>query len=349
MVGKRSRMCVCVSQVGCFALAVPLIALSLFAVPASPTEAKNKRTIQGQASTKLSPAYRNVSSTSPALMLTPNQIQFSEVPVGEFSSQMVRLTNTGESLLQIKRILAPGLEFRIEGQVIPFVIAKGTSADFTISYRPKSAGRASAHVWIYTSEHLEPFAAELVASDVSAQEELVASVANLDFAEIPAGSRAVKEISLMNVGNCEVAISGVRVIGDDSFGVTGPEGLKLKPGQKIDLAVTLQATTLGLRSGALKVSEKLEIPLTAVAVPASSRMIKLQWEGDLETVPGYVVYRSADATGPYEQIASALAATEYLDSGLAPGHTYYYMVASSGSDDTENESSLPISVTVPEG
>jgi fibronectin type 3 domain-containing protein len=40
---------------------------------------------------------------------------------------------------------------------------------------------------------------------------------------------------------------------------------------------------------------------------------------------------------------------EYTDTGLAAGHTYYYVVTSLDSDQVESEYSAQITATVPEG
>jgi hypothetical protein len=286
------------------------------------------------------------------LEVTPSEVQFSEVPAGEMSSQMLHLTNTGEALLQIKRIVAP-VGFHVVGQVLPFVVARGTSADITISYRPKGDGAVAGRVLIYTSEQAEPLELRLTASAIQARKELAASVASVDFADVPVGSRESKEVLLTNTGSVDVTIANVTSEGD-GFAASGANGTRLGAGQTMSLAVSFTPRNAGTRSGTLRVAttggaDGLEIPLNASGVTGSQRVVRLQWENDPASAARYSVYRAADATGPYEQIAAAVSAAEYIDSGLAVGHTYYYVVASVGSDEAESEYSEPMSATVPEG
>ena len=92
----------------------------------------------------------------------------------------------------------------------------------------------------------------------------------------------------------------------------------------------------------------LTIALTASGAGSSQSTVKLNWEESPVTVAGYVVYRSAEASGPYMRVSSwPVPSSEYVDTGLAAGHTYYYVVSSLDEDQVESEYSTPISATVP--
>lgn len=352
MVGKLPRPCARAPRIVACGMAIQLVFLSLGATPIfSSTETKSPDAVHVPPAPKALVADSPQAETpvEPALQLTPNQIRFGEVPVGELSSQMVRLTNVSEQLQQIDRIEVPDTEFRVSGQVMPFVIASGTSADFTLSYRPGSERQRAGSILIYSAGRRAPLAVDLRASAVAAQQELVASVASLDFSDVPVGTVSSKQLSVVNAGNRDVNVPAVTLVGECGFTVAGPTNIRLAPGQNVELSVNFRATNTGACKAVLKFAENLETPLTANGVAGSSRVVKLEWEGVPESGLGYIVYRSADASGPYEQIATSLNATEYLDSGLAAGHTYYYVVTQTVTDDTQGELSAPISATVPEG
>jgi hypothetical protein len=350
MVGNFSRRCVRASRFSRFRTVAAFLVPCLVAFSGTSAPAKAHRVLHPATIVQTGIASPQADlPVKAALEITPARVRFEETPIGEVSSQMVRLTNTGEDLLQIKRIEGVTTEFSISGQVVPFVIAKGTSADFTVSYRPKSEGHEAARIVIYASEIREPVAIDLVGSAVAPQQELVATVASLDFADVPIGTPVAKQISITNTGNRELRVPAATLTGDSGFSVTEFAGIKLSPGQKADICVSFQATTTGRRQALLRISENLEIQLTAIGVPGSSSVIKLQWDGNPASASGYALYRSADASGPYERIAGSLNAAEYLDSGLAAGHTYYYVVTATEMDDRQGEFSEPISATVPEG
>ena len=352
MVGKLPRPCARAPRIVACGMAIHLVFLSLSAIPTfSSTDAKSRDGVHVPAVPKtfVTDSPQAETPAKPALQLTPNQIRFEEVPVGELSSQMVRLTNVSGELQQIDRIEVPDTEFGVSGQVMPFVIASGTSADFTLSYRPRSERQRAGSILIYSADRRAPLALDLRASAVAAQQELVASVASVDFSDVPVGTVSSKQLSVVNTGNRDVNVPAVTLTGECGFSVAGPTNIRLAPGQKVELSVNFRATNIGACKGVVRIAETLEIPVTANGVAGSSRVVKLEWEGVPESGSGYVLYRSADASGPYEQIAASLNATEYLDSGLAAGHTYYYVVTQTGTNDTPGEFSAPISATVPEG
>jgi len=226
-------------------------------------------------------------------------------------------------------------------------------SDFTIAYRPKTEGGFIGKLLIYTDAQREPIIVNVSASATSGQSELTASTASVEFADVAVGSRSVKEISVTNAGNRAAGIASINVPDDQEFSVAGATAAKLEPGQTVSFAVSFSPKSLGERNGTLKISTRagddLEIPLSAVGAAGAQSTVRLQWEENPGGAAGYTVYRAADATGPYERIAAELSSAEYLDSGLAAGHTYFYVVSSIGADQTESEYSEPISATVPEG
>jgi hypothetical protein len=63
----------------------------------------------------------------------------------------------------------------------------------------------------------------------------------------------------------------------------------------------------------------------------------LNWDDNTESdLAGYNVYRSTTAGGPYTKIAALPTTSDYTDSGLVNGTTYYYVVTSV--DQAANES-----------
>jgi fibronectin type 3 domain-containing protein len=65
-------------------------------------------------------------------------------------------------------------------------------------------------------------------------------------------------------------------------------------------------------------------------------------------VSGYNAYRSSVSGGPYTKLDSALiTTTQYTDSTVVAGHTYFYMVTSVDSSNVESTDSNQISTTVP--
>jgi len=67
-------------------------------------------------------------------------------------------------------------------------------------------------------------------------------------------------------------------------------------------------------------------PLGVAATPVSTNQIQVSWTA-FNSSATYTVKRSTVSGGPYATIATGVAATSYLDSGLASGMVYYYVVS----------------------
>ena len=291
------------------------------------------------------------SASSAVLECTPKVVRFENVPAGDTYTQTVKITNVSGGAFQIKRIAASSRDFGITGILLPVVVAPGTSETFTISYQGRAEAPAEAQIRIVTSVGDVPLV--LKASTVKDERELTASEARIDFEDVALGSSSQREVVLTNSGNRALSISGISVSGSE-FGLSGAGAVSLSPGQKVNLAVNFAPKSTGGHEGRLTVlsaegESLLELPLSAVGVAASQNVVKLNWEESPASVGGYLIYRSSDPTGPYTRLSSqAIPSAEYVDTGLAAGHTYYYVVTAVGADDVESEYSAPISATVPE-
>ena len=340
MVG--TRYCKCVNFSGLRRSLLILAGASLFTAQAS----------VGQ-STRSAIANTEPTHTAPtATEVTPSVVSFVDVPVGDTYTQTVTITNANEGVLQIKKITASRDNFQITGIMLPVVVAHGTSQSFTVSYRAEAEGRTAGEISILTNAGDLPLVIPVKAFSAAGQKELTASAAAVDFEDVAVGSAGKKELVLTNSGNRDLRISGITASGA-GFSVSGATAVNLSPGQNVSVNVSFAPKSAGRQTGSLKVASAegeslVTIPLTASGAASSQSAIKLNWEESPVSVAGYVVYRSAEPSGPFTRVSSeAVPSGEYTDTGLAAGHTYYYVVTSLDSDQVESEYSEPIAATVP--
>jgi hypothetical protein len=279
-------------------------------------------------------------------------VTFQDVPVGDTYSQTVRITNLGEGTLQIKKISTSSADLQITGILLPVVVAHGTSESFTISFRPKGESRKDGEISIFTSSGDAPAVLTVRTSTVKVQTELAASEAAIDFEDVAVGGVGKHEVALTNSGTRDLTIAGVSATGA-AFSVSGATAVRLTPGQSVSVEVNFAPKSAGRQNGQLTISGTdggllVLIPLAGTSAESSRSAVRLNWEESPVNVAGYVVYRSAESSGPYTRISEA-ATSEFVDTGLAVGHTYYYVVTSLNADQVESEYSSPISATVPEG
>ena len=89
-------------------------------------------------------------------------------------------------------------------------------------------------------------------------------------------------------------------------------------------------------------------PAVQVLPPPVSYSVSLDWNPSTSAVSGYNVYRGTVSGGPYTQInPSLVTTTQYQDSDVESGQTYYYVVTSVDSSNVESAYSNQTSATIP--
>src|SRR5260370_10346030 len=64
---------------------------------------------------------------SPSVQATPEAVRFVDVLIGETYTQVVRITNISEGVIQIKRIIPSNTDFRESGILFPVVVSPRSS------------------------------------------------------------------------------------------------------------------------------------------------------------------------------------------------------------------------------
>ncbi len=284
-----------------------------------------------------------------SLAATPSSASFPNVPQGESYSQAIRLSNSATSGLRITKITSSNSYFAVSGVTLPLSIAKGSSANITISYKPQSLGTTSATVSVYTNVDSSPLQIKLSGSVVRDTIGVSSSSSSVAFSNVGIGTKVTKTITLTSDGNSNLAISKLSVSGA-GYTVTG-SALTLSPNQKTTVEVSFDPTSTGGKTGTLSIysnapNSPLKIALSGNGVAASTHSVSLKWSGK-GSVSGYYVYRATSSAGPYTQLnATAIVAEEYTDLTVASGETYYYVVRATNAGD-ESDDSNEVSVKVP--
>jgi hypothetical protein len=282
--GGRLRTCVRLG--GSAEVFLTIVAIIMAAIPAASRTRWTTSLLNTESSHAVSAATMEV---------TPDGVNFLDVPAGETYTQMVRLTNVSKETFQIKRIAVSSADFRITGILLPVVVAPGTSEAFTVSYRGRAEAQA-AQVHIVTSTGDTRVVVQVRASAVKDQPELTASEAQLDFEDVAVGSSSQKEVVLTNSGNRALSISGLEVSGQD-FSVSRSGAVSLSPGQTITVGVNFKPKAAGRSAGSLRVlgaqgGSLLDLPLRATGAPASQNVVKLNWQASPAGAAGYMIYGS---------------------------------------------------------
>jgi hypothetical protein len=102
------------------------------------------------------------------LTATPTSINFGNVTTGANVSQSVTLTNTGNSSVSVSNISVTGSGFGGVGYLLPFTVAAGQSASFSVTCAPSTATSLSGSVTVTSNAANSPLVISLAALGISA-------------------------------------------------------------------------------------------------------------------------------------------------------------------------------------
>ncbi|HKW29789.1 MAG TPA: hypothetical protein VJT54_10665, partial [Verrucomicrobiae bacterium] len=120
----------------------------------------------------------------------------------------------------------------------------------------------------------------------------------------------------------------------------------------IGAATSFSATFAPFSATVMAMSPANQPPVTptSLVATASNAVVSLSWNGSAGA-DSYIVKRSTTSGSGYVTLASGVAATSYLDSGVVGGTTYYYVVAAANnsgvSSDSAEASATPLGPVPP--
>src|SRR5260370_26960040 len=187
---------------------------------------------------------------------------------------------------------------------------------------------------------------------VSSGPELGVTPATLNFGKVTLGSSATLPATL-TASNDAVTISSDRSTSSE-FALRGLNlPVTIPAGQSVHLKVRFTPNASGTASGkAGFISNAVDSPtveeLTGTGVAPGSHQVDISWDtGDGKAV-GYNVYRGTIQGVPYRRINTALdSSTNYTDSTVVAGATYYYVATEANGKGQESVYSKPWPAIMP--
>src|SRR6202046_2206803 len=288
------------------------------------------------------------------LAAVPGTATFGNVSTGNTNSQTISLTNNGTASLVISHASVTGTGFSITGISTPLTISSGSNATFNAVFAPNAAGSATGSISLTSNAPNSPLTIALSGTGVAGTQLLSFSTSSLSFGSVNVGSNTNLSASLTNTGNSSVTISAVNVTGA-VFTVSGVNsGETLTAGQSVPVTVQFAPTAAGAVSGKISLlsnatNSPATLGLSGSGAQQSTRTVSLSWTDSATTVVGHNVYRGTNTGGPYgsKLTASPVTSTQFTDTGLQSGQTYYYVVTAVDSNGVESVYSNQATASIP--
>lgn len=181
--------------------------------------------------------------------------------------------------------------------------------------------------------------------------QLAVTPTSMSFGSVTIGS-SQSQTGTLTAGNSSVTVSTASWNGT-GFSLTGISFPVIIPaGQKIPFTVTFTPQSAGSVPGTISfLSNSTNSPTNAQldgsGVAPTPYTVKLSWSTSSSSIQGYNVYRGGQTGGPYTKISRLQPSTGYIDSAVASGQNYYYVVTAVGTDSFESNYSNEFHAVIP--
>jgi hypothetical protein len=287
-----------------------------------------------------------------SIVAMPPSVNFASVPDGGIYSQTIRLSNTSNNRLKVTKVLASGEAVHVFGLGLPFQLEAGQTATFNVTYSPTPRGNAGGAIAVTNNRDVAPLLIPVSAAPETEKAALSVDINEVKFGGVTVGSKESRNLTLTNVGKKDVKISRVSV-GNSAFSVERGSEATLAPEQSASVTVDFDPKEVASSTSTLSVvsdapDSPMQIAVSGSGELPSDHSVVVRWDADPQAVNGYFVYRGSDPGGPYTKLNSSPSVqTEYADTGLAAGQTYYYVIRSVDSSNDEGDYSSEVVITVP--
>jgi hypothetical protein len=244
------------------------------------------------------------------------------------------------------------------------VILPHLHLDYSLAFAPSNAGNASAALAIQSNASNPMASVSLSGVGQKVISSLQVSPAVLNFGNLALQTTSTKNVTLQNTGDISLIINGITVVGA-GFGYSNlSAGYSLPPNQQVTFQVWFKPHVSGSASGTVSIlsanlsspaslslagsgiSSPLPPPLSPP--PAEQHTVHLTWVASTSSVVGYRVYRAVSAAGPFGVLSTGtLTATDYEDSTVSSGTTYYYLVTAFDGSGEESAGSNVATAVIP--
>jgi len=294
---------------------------------------------------------------SSALSLSTTNFNFKSVVTGQTATQTLHISNSGSAPLTIESMSLQSQQFSFIGPSVPRTVLPAQSLDYAISFAPTTSGSLSASLQITTDASRTPAAVSLSGVGEKAFAALQVTPSTINFGNLVLQNTVMQKVTLENTGDINLTINGVTVAGT-GFGFSNlSPGLSLSPNQSVSFQIWFRPNVKGAASGTVSIlsanlPSTASIPVSGNGVttmtPATQHSVTLSWQASKsKRIVGYHVYRSTVLGDDFFLLTAVIPDLAYVDTSVASGNTYTYVVTAVDSDGKESHHSNQVTAVIP--
>jgi hypothetical protein len=204
------------------------------------------------------------------VQISPSDIIFPNVALGQKATQTAVLTNTGNETVTITQLASTAVEFAASGLSTPLAIGPGQSARFQVVFTSTTTGSKSGTLTAMTAHGGSSSKVKLKGGSAGAASQLSLSATALNFGNVLVNGNATQAVTLKNSGSSDVQIAQIGVTGG-AFSVSGVAApVTISAGQSMALQATFAPTAAGTATGAITITSNAHNATATVALNGSA-------------------------------------------------------------------------------
>jgi Abnormal spindle-like microcephaly-assoc'd, ASPM-SPD-2-Hydin/Immunoglobulin domain/Immunoglobulin I-set domain len=210
------------------------------------------------------------------VQLSPLSLTFSNVVVGQKSSQTLSVTNTGQNSVTLTQATLSATQFSISGVTLPLTLGAGQTATLTVWFNSAASGNVTGTLGLNFSGSTggsSSASVPLTANSLSTQPQLSVSPTSVNFGKVTTGTTATSGVTLTNSGSANLTISMLSLTGS-TFGISGITTPKtIGAGQSATLNVTYSPTAANNDTGNISITSNDPVnPTTNIALSGTGSL-----------------------------------------------------------------------------
>lgn len=304
-----------------------------------------------------SQSSNNQPSGQGSLSVAPASLDFGNVAVGGAKTSTVTLSSSASNSgnITVSQISVSGADFSIaSGPQLPLTLTPGQSANVSVTFSPKAGGSSSGTLSITSDATNSPSSVPLAGIGLGAGQ-LGVSPATINFGNVNVGGSA-NQTGTLTAGATDIHVSSAAWNGQgySVSGITFP--VTVPAGKDVNYTVTFTPQAPGSAPGSISfVSDANNSPTDQTLQGSGTQTgqqhnVALSWNASASSgVIGYYVYRGTQPGGPYPNrlTSTPQPGTNFTDSSVSSGTTYYYVATAVDSNNNESVRSNEATASIP--
>lgn len=282
---------------------------------------------------------------------SPASLSFGNLPPGGSQTLTETLSNTGTTSVTVSQASMSSGAFTMSGLSLPTSLGAGHSLTFSVLFTPAVSGSVSGTLAIFSNAS-NPQLNIALAGSGNTPGQLRLMPTGLSFGSVSTGSSTSLTGTLSATGSSvtissatstspEFVLSGISFPATLAVGQSAPFTVTFLPQASGAVAANLSFVSNATNSPALE-------SLSGSGAAPVAHSVNLSWNASTSSgVVGYNVYRAGVSGGPYAQLTSMDTNSDYTDSAVSSGQTYFYVVTAVESTGAESAYSNQVQVLVP--